>query len=130
LECADSTVEGPGIDEIACTVEPPNVDDPFVVEVSDIVITELDQDLRPIKEETMTGTFEDGEVLTYESNIADPEAITPTNIPGGLQISLTGVNAAGTELKNIWVVLFTNDCENYPVIESQMQIGWTVFVCI
>jgi len=129
LECDDSDIEGSGISESACTVEPPNVDDPFVVEASNILISELDQTLQPVKETNLTGTYLDGDMVTYDSIIADdPSSLTPVSIPRGLQVSVTGVNADGTTLTNVWVILFTNDCGTYPVIESEMQIGWTLFV--
>jgi hypothetical protein len=67
--------------------------------------------------------------VTYESIIAnDPESLTTNSIPAGLQVTVIGVNADGTALVNLWVVLFTNDCDSYPVIENEMKIGWTVFV--
>jgi len=130
--CGNSNVvRGPGIKETACTVEPPNADDMVIVEATTILISELDPDLQIIQQVNLTGTFENGDKATYESITAqDAGSLTPDTIPAGLQISVIGVNAEGTELINLWVVLFTNDCESYPVIESEMQIGWTVFVRI
>jgi hypothetical protein len=132
MVCDDKNiVEGPGITEVACVVEPPNVDDPVIVEASEIQIVELDQNLEFIEESqiTITDTFVNGDTVTYESFIAsDPGSLLPSSIPAGLQLSVNGVNADGIELTNLWVVLFTNDCDSYPVIENGEQIGWTIFV--
>jgi len=127
LGCDNTNVQGPGIEETACIVDPP------IVEASQIQIAELDQGLEVIEESKviLTDTFLNGDKVTYKSIIADDAgSLTPSSIPGGLQISVTGVNADGTELTNAWVVLFTNDCDSFPVIESGMQIGWTIFVRI
>jgi len=126
LQCENRNVEGPGIEETACSVEPP------IVEASKIQIAELDQSLQVIEESQITilDTFLDGDKVTYKSiiNTLDSKSLTPKQIPRGLQISVTGVNADGAELISAWVVLFTNDCDSFPVIESGMQIGWTIFV--
>jgi hypothetical protein len=138
LECNDKDINEflPGINSSACQVTsdafppPLTIDDPFPVSVSNILISELDFDLQTIiKQENFTGTFVNGDQLNYTSFIEeDPAAVNLTTLPHGLIVILTGVNAAGVELQNTYVIEYTNNCSTYPVLDDDNQIGWTIVV--
>jgi hypothetical protein len=127
LTCEDSTLQSttPGIEEYLCVVQPRNVSDKVPVLVNLIEIAELNQQLQKIQERNSTGPFSDGATIEYTSIIADDGVDEP---PRGLQIFLFGENAAGTEIENSMVILFTKDCGVYPLIPPGSQLGWTVVV--
>jgi hypothetical protein len=136
LECDDRDIDGSvvaGVQETACIVEGAVKDmeptDPFPVLVSNITITELDQELQPVKQDRRSGEFLDGAEIVYTSfTAAEPGGVDSISLPAGLQVELTGSNAGGELLKNIYVILFNQNCSIYPVLTDGMQIGWTVFV--
>jgi hypothetical protein len=136
LECDDKDIDESvvaGVQETACvvegTVKDMDLTDPFPVLVRNITITELDQELQPVKQDRLSGEFLDGAEISYTSfTAAEPGRVDPTSLPAGLQVELTGSNAGGELLKNIYVILFNQNCSIYPVLTDGMQIGWTVFV--
>lgn len=133
LGCDNSTVQGDGIEETACIIDPV-LDDPVPVSASRMEILELDQGLQIIQSATtvLNGTYSNGDTVSFTSSIIDNdssvEITAPEELPRGLLVAVTGENADGKELVNTWVLLYTNDCDIYPVINNGMQIGWTVFV--
>ena len=77
----------------------------------------------------MDGPFDNGTVM-FTSILGEGNADDFTNVtlPRGLQMSVTGENAAGVTIINTWVILYENDCTTFPVLTDGNQIGWTVFV--
>jgi hypothetical protein len=129
LTCEDSTIQStsPGIEEYLCVVQPNDVEDEVPVVVNLIEIAELNQQLKKLQENNFTGPFSDAFSVEYTSIIADGGVDEP---PRGLQIFISGENAANTVINNSIVILFTKDCGAYPVLPSGSQLGWTVLVSV
>lgn len=136
LSCNDRTIspQTPGVNDTECIVESrgvaaENIPDPFPTFVTDIVIIELDQKFDPIGQLIYNDSYVDGDTITYTSVLADTtRVLNSSTLPRALQIASTGINADGQPLTNTWVILFSNDCSVYPVLQVGQQIGWTVFV--
>lgn len=134
--CMDQTVMMPNdtmaVAEVACVVQngvPPLVD-PIPVSVSNILISELDQQQQIVRQENNTRTFANGDVVAYESilSLTNPGMFDNVTTPSGLLIMITGVNEGGVVIENTFVILFSNLCNVYPVLEAGDQIGWIIFV--
>src|SRR3569832_958278 len=93
----DITPEIPGINDTACKINPvlnQNVTDRTPVVVTQVQILELGPP--PVYEvlfqTTISGNFGDGSKFNYTSLAAQPEKITESNLPAGLQLSIVGRN--------------------------------------
>ena len=134
LTCDDRTILNgdPGIDEVECLLfsqEDPMVSDPVPVKVNSISIFELDAKFDIIKTTNITTPFQSGDTITYESfAVAETDVVSSGLVPRGLQVTLTGFNAAGNDLTNSYVILYTNECDIYPVLTDGSTIGWTSIV--
>jgi len=135
LNCADRSIMNGvnGVSEAICVVQDDdqmNVADPVPVIVSNILISELNQELDILKQGSLDGEFVDGDSVMFTSILGDGNAdeFTDVTLPRGLQMSVTGENAAGVTIINTWVILYQNDCTTFPVLTDGNQIGWTVFV--
>lgn len=132
LECDDSDITTglPGIEGAACLLRTTTgvageiPEDPFPLSVISIEITELDQVNEPINQVNYTEIFLDGGSIVFDSVTLTDSAVLPRTF----QAILVGANAAGEELVNTIVILFTQSCTDYPVLTDGMQIGWLVFV--
>jgi hypothetical protein len=129
LSCDNSTIIPglPGIEDALCTVTTDGNSSPddVPVSISSSTVSEIDS----AKNELQTVTYNEA-IFTYTSYaITDRESVTNGTIPKGLQVSIMGLNAAGEIIINNVVIVFTNDCTIYPVLESGSQIGWTSLVC-
>ena len=127
LGCDDSDItnETTGVVEAICSDPVGVANDPFPVLISNIIINELDRSGNSINQSNLTGTFLDGDSVEYASVLS--EADVPGSV-GGLLMSLVGQNAAGDIILNSWAILYTNSCDEYPVLLAGNQIGWTVLV--
>ena len=67
--------------------------------------------------------FMNGDEFTY----ASISATEPGVIPGGMNMVLRGVNAAGEPIRNVFTITYTNDC-GIQTFEKGDEIGWVVFV--
>lgn len=133
LECDDTNVGGPGINETACLVETrgSTPSDPFPVTVTEVQVLELDQNLQIVGQSVYTDTFVDGDNITYTSIVKrEPNTITGTSLPRGFQVSITGLSKTEESLVNSWVIIYTNDCGIFPLLEVGEKIGWVKFVSI
>lgn len=131
LQCADRDIQkgNTGIADASCVDPGIQVTDPFPVNVTNIVITELDHNLQTLKQDNLTVSYVDGDQFNYTSFLADDlAAVNSTTIPSGLVMMLNGVNAEGAALSSTWAIVYTNNCSDYPVLKDNNQIGWTVFV--
>lgn len=126
----DATVR-PGINATDCfagNLDPANdVNTDFVpVTITKIQILELDRNQGIIKEDSRQGAFVDEQEFNYTSiAVSDPELDQEV---GGLQMTLDGRNANDDQIVNNWIILFTNECNIFPLFEVGDQIGWTEFV--
>ena len=71
--------------------------------------------------------FENGAVFNYTSILAKPLAQTMGVVPGGMNMVLRGVTAAGEPVRNVFTITYTNDC-GIQTFEEGDAIGWVVFV--
>ena len=134
LMCADLNVAGPGISDQACLVEARGIDtedgaDLRPIAVNSIQIFELDQNLQVSAQTPLAGNFLSGSTFTYTSVVATaPDMLTPETLPRGIQLVFTGTNASDQAIVNTFIILYTNDCGIYPVLQKGQVAGWTVFV--
>lgn len=133
-DCGDSTIDNsiPGVNDVACilnTLGNENVTDSVPVVVDAIQVLELDQDSQVISQRTIDRRLTTGDSFNYTSIVAsNPAAINATTLPRGIQVFLTGANAAGQSIINFYAILYDNDCSIYPVLEPGQMIGWTQLV--
>lgn len=69
--------------------------------------------------------FVNGDVFNYTSISAK----RPGVIPGGMNMVLRGVNAAGDPVRNVFTITYTNDC-GVQTFQDGDAIGWVVFVSL
>ena len=69
--------------------------------------------------------FVDGAVFNYTS----VSGIDPSVVPGGMNMVLRGVTAAGEPVRNVFTITYTNDCD-VQTFEEGDAIGWVVFVSV
>lgn len=131
--CADTNVNGTGINATACLAEirgeedDPNAD-LVPVSVSSIQIFELDQQLQVVAQTLRSGVYQNGSSFTYTSIIAtQTDTLNPLSLPRGLQLVITGLNAVEQSVVQTWVILYTNDCSIFPILFEGQIAGWTVF---
>ncbi|KAL9191215.1 hypothetical protein ACHAXT_000921 [Thalassiosira profunda] len=65
--------------------------------------------------------FVSGDTFSYDSI-----AGTDGAIPGGMNMVLRGVNAAGEPIRNVFTITYTNDC-GVPTFSEGESIGWVIF---
>ena len=73
--------------------------------------------------------FENGAVFNYTSILSKELAQTMGVVPGGMNMVLRGVTAAGEPVRNVFTITYTNDC-GIQTFEEGDAIGWVVFVSI
>jgi len=110
-------------------IEPANVD---VVPVSiySIQFLEVDKSFNVINQDSsyVRGIdFENGAVFNYTSISAKQgqECV----VPGGMNMVLRGVNAAGEPVRNVFTITYKNNCD-VQTFEEGDAIGWVVFVSV
>lgn len=126
----------PGMTEYFCEVRrgvenAPPVTDFVPVEINDIRVIELDVGFKPQKSLVLSGLQAvSGFKFQFESKLSEGLE----NIPGGLQVILTGQNEAGELITNIWATSYTlNNCDTEPIYTPRItntdpSIGWSALV--
>lgn len=108
------------------------INDTVPVQINNINVIELGQQFEALSTTPFAGSFADGSTFVYTSpNLATPEEVnnlTTSTVPGGVQIVLDGINKEEQPITNTWIILFTNDCGWYPVLDVGDNIGWTTLV--
>jgi hypothetical protein len=137
LNCSMQTVkDNPGVQDAECRVSglrpEDNVTDLVPVKVSTVEILELGAEQQVIQSGFYDQGYFDLATISYTSITGSPDALNLTvdQIPRGLQINIIGQNANEEDILNYWIVLFTNQCNAFPVFEIGDMIGWTVIVRI
>lgn len=135
LNCSMQTVkDNPGVEDAECRVSglrpEDNVTDLIPVKVSTVEILELGEDQQVIQSGFYDQGYFDLATISYTSITGRPDALNLTvdQIPRGLQLNIIGQNANEEDILNYWIVLFTNQCNAFPVFEIGDMIGWTVIV--
>jgi hypothetical protein len=129
--CENDSLIGDGILTSDCKVDPfqnQNVTDEVPVSVSSIDLLELDADLALLTQSSRFGTFIDGDTITFDSVSKDPSALNDTYYPKALQISMIGNNVAGETLYFAGLIVYSTDCNLFPLIVEGSSIGWIELV--
>ena len=133
LKCDDNTVligKTHGVDRSFCRTDDgiggnDTQSTPTVVELSSILILELDSSLQVIKQTFRDGLgLVDGQTLTYESISATS---TGGDTVAAIQMALTGVTADGKEIQSQFILTYTNLCST-DVFRVGDAISWLVVV--
>jgi hypothetical protein len=135
LTCSDASVDGDGVSGSACVLDTDvaeNVTDLVPVRVTAIQILELNQTMDVVNQRLLEGDYLNGGTFRYVSFVVSDSfnSSDTGSYPKGLQMVLKGFNAAGQEMSNFWLVLFSNECTVYPVLEQGQRNGWAIFVRI
>jgi len=107
-----------------------NVTDTQAILASTITMRELDQNLLPQNSFTVRGNKFSGFTWQYRSVTNegfDYLQQNPDQIPRGLEMTITGQTEQGEQITNFWGLLYSNDCNIFPLIEGD-SIGWVRFV--
>ena len=128
--CVDNTLGSVGIAETNCDIGgfQPGVTDLTPVQALIIDITEFNQMNQAMQQTILDGEFEDGASFTHVSSTATPGNVTAETVPKALQITIVALNALAQPLSMVWIISFTNSCDQYPVFSQGDQLAWTVFV--
>ena len=98
---------------------------PAVIELSSILILELDESLQVIKQHFRDGLgLVDGQASTYGSILATD---TVGDKVAAIQMALTGATADGTEIQSQFILTYTNLC-SIDVFRVGDAISWLVVV--
>ena len=98
---------------------------PAVIELSSILILELDESLKVIKQHFRDGLgLVDGQALTYGSILATD---TVGDKVAAIQMALTGATADGTEIQSQFILTYTN-LFSIDVFRVGDAISWLVVV--
>jgi hypothetical protein len=119
-----------GLDDSACNISPlynRNITDFVPVSATQIQILEMGRDGKILNQPTFPGDYASGDTISYTSLSADGVE-TEADVPGGIQLSVTAMNADGDELLMVWIVRYSNSCDTYPVFTGGESAGWTVLV--
>lgn len=125
---------GDAVAATTCMVSPfgnPTVADLVPVSVQAVEVLELNQNLQVQVQELIEpkDVFLDGDKLSYVSYAAIPgDIVKPEDLPRAIQLNINGLNAAGEEIINVYLITFTNSCGAYPVLFEGQWAGWTRFV--
>jgi hypothetical protein len=109
-------------------------EDVVPVAVYSIQFLEVDTDFNVINQDSAYVRdidFVDGTIFNYTSIVAkvddNGEMGGEGRMPGGMNLVLRGVNAAGDPVRNVFTITYANDC-GVPTFEDGDAIGWVVFV--
>lgn len=121
----------PGLNDTTCLLSGggSNGTDTVPVSLASVLIADLDQNLETVLAAQEANLTSD-DIFTYTSFTAsaNASAIIPSDIPRGLAVIMTGVNAAGDSVQMSFVLVFNTDCDVFPVISAGDTFGWFVVV--
>jgi hypothetical protein len=127
--CETSTLKTgqPGLNETGCLVD--RGDDRVPVSLTSVLIADLDQDLQSIiagQEANLTST----DTIVYDAftKTADAGTVDPAKIPRGVAVIMKGVNAAGANVQMSIAIIYTQECDIYPIVSAGDSVGWLVIV--
>ena len=128
LTCPGNIVNDNGISQNACILDSPSLNntDLVPVSVSSITIFELGPLFQVITQTPISSSngFVNGSTFVYSSILESDPNLNEGNITEGLQVIIEGVNAQQNDIINSWVILFTNECNVFPIFSVGDAIGW------
>lgn len=141
--CAQTSLPNPGVESTTCSVlsgagagSTLTSSGMVPVSVSEITVSELGQNLETIFTEQIPGDiFTTGTTFFYlPSSVGTQEglftSIASDVFPRGLQLQLRGLNLFNEIIINIVTIVFSNQCDVFPVVKKEDQIGWVALVSI
>jgi hypothetical protein len=136
--CGQTSLPSSGIESRTCSVlsESGTVLNNMVpVSVSEITVRELGQNLGTgiFSSQIPGDSFITGDSFTYTSSSVGTQAgldmsITSGVFPRGLKVQLRGINLFNEIVDNNFTIVFSNECDVFPVVQEGDQIGWVKFV--
>ena len=113
-------------------------EDTVPVSIYSVQFLEVDSDFNVINQDSAyvrNIDFKDGDVFNYTSIIAqvdggNEDTAGTSAIPGGMNMVLRGVNAAGDPVRNVFTITYNNDLCGTPTFEGGEAIGWVIFVSV
>jgi len=93
-------------------------------EISNIDILELGQHLEVIGTRSLLGPFVHGDQVQFQSIIGQEHENQTMIIPRAIQANIFATNQDGENLVNVFLILFSNDCDAYPSIVAGQSLGW------
>jgi hypothetical protein len=107
-----------------------SINDTIPVQINSINILELDANRQTLAITPYEEAYQNGDTFVYTSPlIGTLDAISNlTTVPSGLQMTLNGINRLEEPITNVWIIIFDNDCQYYPVLSIGDNIGWTTLV--
>jgi hypothetical protein len=138
--CSQTSLPSSGIESSTCSVlsESGAVltgTNMFPVSVSEITVFELGQDLGTaiISTQIPGNSFITGGSFTYTSSSVGTQdgldsSIASGVFPRGLELQLRGLNLFSEIVDNRFTIVFSNECDVFPVVQEGDQIGWVKFV--
>lgn len=127
--CPGDVVASPGIQGVDCFYVKNSTNYMPPVSVVQIQVIELDLNLENLFVQNYIGNFEDGDSVEYTS-ISAKDITNPSQVPGGIQLNVNGVDTDGVPVTNSFIVDYTNSGTDTPIFEVGNQIGWIVFVSV
>lgn len=127
LFCPPTNItEGGGVEDISCLISPfgaPGGIDLEPVSVEQIDVLEFNDAQVLIAQDQIFGPFFNGDTTKYD--VTSMEGVS--DLLKKIQFNTYGTNAQGETVLNILSIVYTNDCENYPVLDEQQTAGWFRF---
>jgi hypothetical protein len=141
--CSQSSLPSSGIESAMCSVLSEsgtvlnNTLTMVPLSVSEITVHELGQNLGTgiIPTQIPGDSFITGDSFTYTSSSVGTQGGLDTSIasgvfPRGLELRLRGINLFSEIVDNNFTIVFSNECDVFPVVQKGDQIGWVKFVSI
>jgi hypothetical protein len=129
--CENDALIGDGISTSDCAIDPfqnDNVTDEVPVSVGSIDILELDENLVLLTQSSRFGSFGNGDIIQFASISNDPSMINETFYPTALQVSMIGSNADGESLFFAGLIVYSTECDQFPLILNGSSVGWITLV--
>jgi hypothetical protein len=118
----------PGLNETGCLVNGKGKDQ-VPVSLSSVLIADLDQNLQTVVSGQQANlTSSDKIVYDAFTKTANVSAALSSEIPRGVALIMKGENAAGEDIQMSIAIIFTQECDTYPIIAAGDSVGWLVIV--
>ena len=108
---SDNRTSSSSVEEVV--IEPANDVDVVPISIYSIQFLEVDCKFNVINQDSTYVRdidFVDGDTFNYTSISAKPLAQNLGVVPGGMNMVLRGVTAAGEPVRNVFTITYTNDC--------------------
>ena len=118
VDCPPVAPSSPGISQEDCTVFHLGSNNPSDLTFSGTVNVRILEVGPPENNEKTFPNLVNGQIITYESVLNEPDSVTEQTLPGSILVQINGFNAVGDILRVTWFYVFTNECDVFPVISG------------